>query len=136
MQLLLRTVGNAGGLWLAVTLLPGMSVPGHPGFGHLAINLLVVGLILALVNAIIKPTATLLTLPIYLLTLGLFALVVNGAMLLLASRLTRALVDAGVDLGVPIGLHVGGFGTAVLGSIIVTIVSAITVAALRREPRD
>lgn len=127
MDLFARTIGNAAGLWLAVKLLSGMSVPGAPTTLAMIANLLVVGLVLALVNSIIKPVARFVAFPLYLITFGLFALVVNGAMLLLTSNVTDALTGIGEELGLTLGLHVATFGTAVAGSLLVSLISAVVV---------
>ena len=73
---------------------------------------LVTALLLGIVNAIIRPILVLLTLPLTLVTLGLFLLVINGLMLWLVSALVS-------------GFHVSGFWGAVLGSILISIVSWI-----------
>ena len=127
MDLFARTIGNAADLWLAVKLLSGMNVPGAPTTLAMIANLLVVGLVLALVNSIIKPVARFIAFPLYLITFGLFALVVNGAMLLLTSNVTDALTGIGEELGLTLGLHVATFGTAVVGSLLVSLISAVVV---------
>ena len=73
---------------------------------------LVAALLLGIVNTILRPVLVLLTFPITLLTLGLFLLVINGLMLWLVSALVS-------------GFHVSGFWGAVLGSILISIVSWI-----------
>jgi putative membrane protein len=72
--------------------------------------LVVAALVLGLVNALVRPVLTILTLPLTIITLGLFYLVVNG----LAFGLAAALVP---------GFSVDGFGSAVLGALVVSIVS-------------
>ena len=127
MELIVRTLGNAAGLWLAARFMSGLTVPGDQSAVHTWVNLIVVGLILALVNSLVKPVVKTLALPIYVLTFGLFALVVNGAMLMLTSWLTDKVSWLGAGSGVALGLHVATFGTAVGAAIIVAIVSAIIV---------
>jgi len=73
---------------------------------------LVAAFLLGIVNSIIKPILVLLTLPITVLTLGLFLLVINGLMLWLVSALVK-------------GFYVNGFWGAVLGSILISLVSWI-----------
>ncbi|MDP2968286.1 MAG: phage holin family protein [Deltaproteobacteria bacterium] len=73
---------------------------------------LVTAFLLGIVNAIIRPILVFFTLPITILTLGLFLLVINGLMLWLVSALVR-------------GFHVNGFWGAVLGAILISIVSWI-----------
>jgi putative membrane protein len=75
-----------------------------------------VALIFGIVNAFIRPVAKVLTFPLIILTLGIFALVVNGLMLWLTSALSGAL-----DLG----FHVRGFWAAFFGALVVSIVSTL-----------
>ncbi len=130
MEIVARTIGNAAGLWLATRLLSGLSVPEGVGTGQMWLNLLVLGLVLALVNSLVKPVAKFLTFPLYIVTFGLFALVVNGAMLLLTGWLTDHISALGAGGSVPLGLEVSSFGTAVIGSIIVSVISSIIAAML------
>ena len=108
MSFLLRLVINAIALWLATRLVDGISFDGSLVF------LFVVALIFGVVNAIVKPILIFLTFPFLIVTLGLFLLVLNGAMV----WLTGAISDA-ADLG----FHVSGFGAAFLGGLVVSIVS-------------
>ena len=105
MEIVARTIGNAAGLWLATRLLSGLSVPEGVGTSHMWLNLLVLGLVLALVNSLIKPVAKFLTFPLYIITFGLFALVVNGAMLSLTGWLTDHIAALGAGGSVPLGLE-------------------------------
>ncbi len=73
-------------------------------------------LVFGIVNAFIRPVAKLLTLPLIILTLGIFALVVNGLMLWLTSSLSESL---------GLGFHVSGFWAAFFGSLVVSIVSTL-----------
>ena len=106
---LLRGLRAALGLWAATTILDGISIDS-------ALTLILAGLLLGLVNAVVRPFALLLSLPALLLTLGLFLLVINAAMLLLASELADAL---------DIGFRVTGFWPAVGGAIVITVVTWI-----------
>ena len=133
MEIVARTIGNAAGLWLATRILSGLSVPEGAGAGPMWLNLAVLGLVLALVNSLIKPVAKFLTFPLYIITFGLFALVVNGAMLLLAGWLTNRIGALGADGSVPLGLEVSTFGAAVVGSIIISVISSIIAAMLVRH---
>jgi putative membrane protein len=100
---LLRLLISALGLAVAAALLPGITIEDAP-------TLFLAALLLGLLNALVRPIVLLLTLPLTILTLGLFLLVVNGLML----ALVAALLD---------GFHVAGFGSAVLGSILVSLTS-------------
>ena len=100
---LLRVAIVALGLWLATYILPGLFFEG-PG------TLLAAALLLGIVNAIVRPIAVLLTLPLTLLTLGLFLPVINAAMLGLVALLLS-------------GFQISGFWTAVGGALIVSLTS-------------
>lgn len=109
-KLLLRVVINAVAIWVATYLVPGLALTGN------VLSWLVVAVIFGLVNALIRPVVKLLTLPINLVTLGLFSLVINALMLMLTGWLTKALVIEGALFG---------FIPALLGSIIISIVSTV-----------
>jgi putative membrane protein len=100
---LLRAAVAALGLWLATQILPGLRFDG-PGV------LIGAALLLGLVNAVVRPIAVVLTLPLTLLTLGLFLLVINAGMV----GLVALLLD---------GFRVSSFWTALGASLIVSIVS-------------
>lgn len=80
-----------------------------------------VGLVFTAVNAVIKPVVQVLSIPFYILTLGLFFLVVNGAMLMLTSWVTSHF---------DYGLTVDSFGTAVWASVIISLISLILALVL------
>ena len=120
MRLLLRLVVNAAALAIATWILSGISITGS-SLTRQIITLLVVALIFGVLNAIIKPILTFLSIPLLLITLGLFLLVINACMLLLTSWLAELL---------GVGWHVEGFWTAVLGAIIVSVVSFVLNAFL------
>ena len=130
MEIVARTIGNAAGLWLATRILSGLSVPEGAGAGPMWLNLAVLGLVLALVNSLVKPVAKVLTFPLYIITFGLFALVVNGAMLSLTGWLTDHIAALGAGGSVPLGLEVSTFGSAIIGSIIISVISSIIAAML------
>ena len=121
MNFLVRVVVNALALGAAAWLLEGISVGGGDT-SEQALTLLAVGLIFGIVNAFIAPVIKLLSLPFIILTLGLLLLVINALMLLLTTRLAEAF-----DLG----WQVDGFGSALVGSIIITLVSWLFGAVLK-----
>jgi putative membrane protein len=108
MRMLLRLLINAVALWVAVRFVPGISFNGNPAL------LLVVALVFGVVNTIVKPIVTLLSLPAVLLTLGIFLLIINAFMLWLTGWLSTRL---------ELGFHVDGFGAAFVGAIVVTLVA-------------
>ena len=104
--LILRTAINALGLALAALLVPGIVIR---GLG----TLLVAALLMGLVNALIRPIVVILTLPITIVTFGLFLLVINAAMF----GFVAALLD---------GFEVAGFFAALFGWLIVSLVSVLS----------
>ena len=130
MEIVARTIGNAAGLWLATRLLSGLRVPEGVGTAQMWLNLAILGLVLALVNSLVKPVAKFLTFPLYIVTFGLFSLVVNGAMLSLTGWLTDHIGAWGAGGSVPLGLEVSTFGSAIIGSIIISVISSIIAAML------
>lgn len=103
MGILLSIVGNAIAL-LATTVVPGITFNGN------WLTLLVAGVVFGLFNLIVRPIAMLISVPLLILTLGLFYFVLNGILLWLAQFV------------VP-GYHVSGLVAGILGSIVITIVN-------------
>jgi putative membrane protein len=100
---LLRAAIAALGLWLASVWLPGLTFDSTQ-------KLVIAALLLGVVNAIVRPIAFILTLPITVVTLGLFLLVLNAAMVALVAWITP-------------GFRIDGFWTALLAALIVSVVS-------------
>jgi putative membrane protein len=98
---IIRAAIVALGLWFASAIVPGIRI-GDGG------SLIAAAVLLAVVNAVVRPVLIILTLPITLLTLGIFLLVINGLMIELVAALLH-------------GFHVDGLGSAILASIIVSI---------------
>jgi putative membrane protein len=115
MGFLLRVVVNALAIMLAASILPGIGVDG-------VVPALVGGLLLGLVNAVVRPVLIILTLPITLVTLGLFLLVLNGLCFWLVASIVK-------------GFYVAGFWSAFLGALIVSIVSWIMTALISDSGR-
>ena len=115
MRFLIRFLTNAAALWVATRIVPGVTFSG--GW----VPFLAVALVLAVINATLRPLVKVLTCPLILLTLGLFALVVNGLMLWLTSSVSQSL---------GLGFHVSGFWAAFFGGLVISIVSTLVSMAL------
>ncbi|MBW1598691.1 phage holin family protein [Streptomyces sp. JJ38] len=113
MNVLVKTLANAVALAVAVWLVGDITLTGD-STGDKALTLIVVALIFGVVNLVVKPVVNLLSLPALILTLGLFMLVINALMLLLTSWIAD---------GLDVPFHVEGFGTALLGGLIISIVA-------------
>ncbi|WP_039826927.1 phage holin family protein [Nocardia testacea] len=116
MQLVLRLIGTAFAIWLAALWVGDIELVSPPdqGNGAKIVVLLAVAAVFTVVNAFVKPLVKLLSLPLVILTLGLFLLVINALMLLLTAWITEV---------TDYGLRIDGFWAAFLGAIIVTIVN-------------
>jgi putative membrane protein len=106
---------NVLALGAAALLFDGITVTGADRSEQI-VTLVIVGAIFGAITSFVKPVIALFSLPVIVLTFGLFLLVINALMLLLTS-----VIADGLDLG----FHVDGFVTAVLGSIVISIVSAL-----------
>jgi len=106
-----RAAIAALGLWVA-TLLVGGLVIANP------LSLVLAALLLGVCNAVVKPVLVVLTLPATILTLGLFLLVINGAVLALVAWILP-------------GFSIASFGAAILGALIVSVISLVASAAIR-----
>lgn len=112
---IVRFLLNAAALALATWLVGGITLSGDALQEKVGV-LLVIALIFGLLNAVIKPIFRFFTKPLIWLTLGLFLLVINAVMLLLTSWVSHTL---------RLGWHVDGFWSAVLGSLIISVVSFV-----------
>jgi len=126
MNFLLRVIINAVAIWFATLVLSGLEVVGGGDTTTTVIVFLVVALVFGIVNAVVKPIVKLLALPLYVLTLGLFTVIVNAAMLWLTSWLSQR---------TEYGLRIDNFGTAVLGALIISVVSFVLSVALKNRHR-
>ena len=115
---------SAAAIGAVAWLLPGI----HLGRGSGAVWTALVGAaLLGLVNMLVKPVLMLLSCPLILMTLGLYLFVINAAMLLLASSISRW-------LGFP--FEVDGWGNAILGSILISIVTWILSSFVRDDEKE
>ena len=112
MQLLLRWVLNAGTLLVLAYYLPGLEVSGFYAA-------LITALVLGLVNAVIRPLIILLTLPISILTLGLFTFIINALLFWFVSTVVE-------------GFEVAGFWPAFWGALIMSLVSWVLGLLLKK----
>jgi putative membrane protein len=112
-RFIIWVVVNALALAAAVALLDGIELTGETDSDK-ALTLIGVALIFGVVNAVVGPIVKLLSLPFIILTLGLLLFVINAFLLLLTEWISRAF---------GLGFSVDGFWTAVLGAIIITVVT-------------
>jgi putative membrane protein len=111
-RVLVNWLVMAAAVWVATAVVPGIDVPG--GF----FTYLWVSLLLGLVNAVLGPLLRLVALPLTVLTLGVFALVVNGVLLAVTAWISD-------------NLDIGGFGDAVAGALVISVVVTLLELVLR-----
>jgi putative membrane protein len=118
-RFLVRWLVCSLGLWIAAGLLNS-----HITYDNRLIVIIIAGLVLAIVNAILRPIVVILSLPAILLTLGLFMVVINGFMVFIVSKLYTQ-------------LHITGFWTAIFAGVIIGFVNYLVSAILEmRETKD
>ncbi len=105
MSILIQLIVQAIAVFLSAYILPGVTLDGY-------MTALLVAIGLGLLNAIVKPIIVILTLPINILTLGLFTFVINALMILLVDNFVA-------------GFSVGGFVNALLFSLVLSVISGI-----------
>ena len=110
MRLLLRILINAAALWAAVHFVSGIHFTGS------TTGLFGVALVFGILNAIVRPILFFFSLPLLIITLGLFTFVLNAIVLLLTSALSSRL---------GLGFFVDGFGAAFKGALVISIVSIV-----------
>jgi putative membrane protein len=104
MRLILKLAVNAAALWVAARIIDGITLTDD------LVTILFIALVFGLINTFVRPLAKLISLPVLIVTLGLFTFVVNAAML-------------GLTAWIMEGLRIDGFGSALLGAVVITIVS-------------
>jgi len=112
-RFLVRVAVNAVAVGVACWLLADIWLRGGSDTERL-LRLLLVAVVFGLVNAVVRPVVKLLSLPFIILTLGLLIFVINALMLMLTSWLSGQ---------IGLGFHVDGFGTALVGALIITVVT-------------
>jgi len=110
MKLVIRILITMASLWVASRWVTGISTDGS------LLALAGVALVFGIVNGFVRPILTLLSLPVVIVTLGIFLLVINALMLMLTSALSNSL---------GLGFHVAGFVPALIGSVVISIVSTV-----------
>ena len=110
MDRVIQILVNAAALWVAVQIVPGLDFSGEWW------KLLLVAAIFGLINAFVRPILLILTLPITIMTLGLFLLVINALLLILTGAISTELT---------LGFTVADFWAALLGSIVISIVGLL-----------
>ena len=130
MRFLVRVVVNAFAIWV-VTLIPALQVtvtPFAPGETlQLVLTLLLVAAIFAIVNTVIGTVIKIIAFPLYILTLGLISLVINGFLLWLTAWVTSSF---------GFGLSVGDFWWGVLAALVITLINWIFGIILRPQKKD
>ena len=118
MDFIIKLIISTLAVLISSYLLPGVSIDGNDFF-----TALLVAAVLAFLNSVVKPIMIVFTIPITVFTLGLFLLVINACMILLASKL--------VD-----GFHVDGFWWALLFSFILSFVTSILESLKSKDQQD
>ncbi|MGA7205627.1 MAG: phage holin family protein [Specibacter sp.] len=135
LKIVVRILVNALALWVAGWILPGITIVQTSSTGletsnatvNTALAYIFLGLVFGVVNALVKPIVKVLSLPVTILTLGLFTIVINAAMLWLTSWLSSY---------TPVHFTIDRFfWTAIFAAVIISVVSMLTSGLTRSEQR-
>ncbi|MFD5462054.1 phage holin family protein [Kitasatospora sp. NPDC127059] len=111
----IKTLINAAAIWVAAWIVSGIQLAqGKADWQHKALTVLGVAVVFGLINWLIKPVVKLFSFPLFILTLGLITFVINALMLLLTSWASTKL---------ELDFHVVNFGSALVGSLIISLVA-------------
>lgn len=125
MKFILKCLATAIAVSVVIWLIPGVTVlGGNEAWGAIALF----SIILALINSSIKPLLQILSLPISIVTLGIFSLVINTLMLYLATWIANGLFG--------VGFEISSFGWAFLASIVISIISGIVNSLTGANEKD
>ena len=113
MQLIIRFLVNGFALWIASLIVDGVDIEASTTTEEV-LTVLAIAAVFGVVNIVVRPIVKILSLPLYVITLGLFTFVVNALMLLLTSWIADL-------LDVP--FHVDGFWDALIGGLVISFVS-------------
>ena len=113
LRFVVKTLINAAAIWVATAVVSGITLT-SADWQHQTLTVVLVALIFGVLNFVIKPIVKLLSLPLFILTLGLITFVINALMLWLTSWASGKL---------SLDFHVNGFVAALLGSLIISIVA-------------
>lgn len=122
MDFLIRTAGNMVGIWVTTLLMTAIAFRKGESLGFTLLYLFLIAAILTVLNRAVRPVVKVLTFPLYILTLGLFSIVVNGLMFALTAWLSGL---------VKVPLVVETYPAAALGGTITALVSSVVVGILR-----
>ena len=135
LRFLISSIVNAVGLWVATTLVPAVKLTPYGGDGiwETIGSFLLIGAVFGLINAIIAPVIKVLAFPLYIITFGLIAFVINGALLLLVAWISTQLgADVFSIAGFTSeGLAIESLGWAILAALIMSISSFFTRTVLK-----
>jgi len=116
MNVFVRWIINAIALVLIARFVPGIELSGwYAAF--------IVALVLGIINVVLKPILLFLTLPLNILTLGLFTLVINGLLFWLAGTIVK-------------GFDVGGFGVALLGALLMSLMNIVAHSIFKQDRKE
>lgn len=114
-RFLITVVVNAVALWFTAAIVSGVDVTAYaPDVGAQVLTYLLIALIFGFVNSFVGTVVRIVTFPLYVLTLGLFSLIVNGLLLLLVASISDVL---------GFGLTIEGFWTGVLGALVLGVIA-------------
>ncbi|MCS4484969.1 phage holin family protein [Gleimia sp. 6138-11-ORH1] len=124
MKFLLKLLGTSIGVWVATLVVPNLHITDNTSTEKTIMSVVIFALALTIVNSFIRPIVKFISIPLYILTLGIFSLIVNALMFMLASW---------ISTHTQTGIVVETFWAALFGALITSVISWILYEVLERE---
>lgn len=124
MKFLIKLLATSAGVWVATLLIPGLQIIDSTSTQNTILSVVIFALALTIVNALVRPIVKFISFPLYILTLGIFSIIVNALMFMLAGW---------ISMQTHTGIVVETFWAALFGALLTSIIAAVLGTVLDRE---
>ncbi|MDO5061146.1 MAG: phage holin family protein [Actinomycetaceae bacterium] len=124
MKFLIKLLATSAGVWVATQLVPGLQITDNTSTQNMLLSVVIFAFALTIVNALVRPIVKFISFPLYILTLGIFSIIVNALMFMLAGWLSTQTHT---------GIVVETFWAALFGALLTSIIAAVLGSVLDRE---
>lgn len=124
MKFLIKLLATSAGVWVATLLVPGLRITDSTSTQNTILSVVIFALALTIVNALVRPIVKFISFPLYILTLGIFSIIVNALMFMLAGW---------ISMQTHTGIVVETFWAALFGALLTSIIAAVLGTVLDRE---
>lgn len=124
MKFLIKLLATSAGVWVATLIVPGLRITDSTSTQNTILSVVIFALALTIVNALVRPIVKFISFPLYILTLGIFSIIVNALMFMLAGW---------ISMQTHTGIVVETFWAALFGALLTSIIAAVLGTVLDRE---